>query len=124
MKRKDPLTVLRDHVIATDDQTGSPGMKAVDIERALERAGFAIMSNEAAALLAFIVSRRGINEPVLDQVLIDLGLAHIVPYDPAQHTGGSDQMLPGDSYLKYSDALSAVLEHGRVHISAASGKLQ
>ena len=118
MQRKDSLTVIRDHVIATDGQAASPGMKAVEIERALERAGLTIISTEAVTLLAYIISRNGITAEKLDRIMLDLKLATVVAYDPALHTGGHNGMEPGDPFLKYSDGLTALFRRIRPHIEA------
>jgi hypothetical protein len=123
MPHSDPLTVLRNHVLAAEGEQASPGQKAVDIERALERAGYTIISNEAAALLTVIVSRRGVSEFGLDQLLLDLGLAKLVQYDPQVHSTNSD-ISAGADYLQYSTALMAVLERGRDHVSSVTVKMQ
>jgi hypothetical protein len=116
MHNDDPITTLRNHLIATDGQQSTPGLKAVEIECALARGGYSILPNEAAALLAYIINNDGILWRELQRFLIDLKLAEIVPYDPAQHQGGSDDTLPRDPYLKFSDRLQGLLSHGFGHL--------
>jgi hypothetical protein len=121
MQRKDSLTVLRDHVIATDGQTASPGMKAVEIERALKRAGLTIISNEAMAAFACIVSYSGCTAFQFATLMQRLGLAQVVPFDPAKHDAGGEEIEPGSDFLEYSDALKGVLKHAQPHLR---GRLQ
>ena len=119
MSHNDPITVLRNHVIATDGQMASPCAKAVEIERALEREGYTVVATEAVGVLAAIVSQGCVSDWQLQSILCRLGLAKIVPFDPEKHDAGGAEIDPGGDFLEYSDAMKHVLRRARPHLRGA-----
>jgi hypothetical protein len=120
MQHDDPISTLRKHIIATDGQSATAGMKAVELESALHRAGYVILPNEAALLLAYIFARGGITNDMLTWLVCEFKLGEVVKFDPAEHDGGHAHTLPGDNYLKYSERLQAVLDHGASHLAGTA----
>lgn len=117
MQHNDPLAVIRQYFVESGDAQASPGMKAVEVERALERAGYLVLSAQAAAAFACIVANMGCTAFQFSSLMQGLGLAKVVPFDPAKHDAGGAEIAPGDDFLEYSQTLRDVLIHARPHFS-------
>ncbi|MGX9428023.1 hypothetical protein [Bradyrhizobium sp. LeoA1S1] len=117
MQHNDPLAVIRQYFVESGDAKASPGTKAVEVERALERAGYAVISAQAMAAFACIVANLGCTAFQFTALLQRLGLATVVPFDPAKHDAGGAEIAPGDDFLEYAPALRDVLQHARPHLA-------
>lgn len=93
------------------------------IKRSIDTHGGRIVSNEIVALATLVICNGGIGPAELIDVMQALKLGKIVPFDPATHTGGNDELLPGDPYLLYSPEVMRLLEHGREHLAPVNGRL-
>jgi hypothetical protein len=119
MQRNDPLAVIRQYFVESGDAIASPGMKAVEVERALERAGYTVVSADVAAAFAVVVTHMGCNAFQFSALMQQLGLAKVVPFDPAKHDAAGEEIAEGADFLEYSEALRAVLLHARPHLLGA-----
>lgn len=117
MQHNGPLAVIRQYFVESGGAQASPGLKAVEVERALERAGYLMISAEAMAAFACIVSNLGCSAFQFTSLLRRLGLAKVVPFDPAKHDAGGEEIMPGDDFLEYSQAIKDVLQHARPHLA-------
>lgn len=117
MQHNDPLAVIRQYFVERGDAQASPGTKAVEVERALERAGYLVISAQATAAFACIVANMGCSAFQFTLLLQRLGLAKVVPFDPAKHDAGGEEIAPGHDFLEYSQALKDVLQHARPHLA-------
>ncbi len=123
MSLKHPLDVLSEHFTDVQRQgmTPTPGCGAGLVEAALARAGLTIISTDVVAALAAIVTHGSANVWQVSSLLTRLGLAKIVPYDPARHDAYGAEIEEGAEYLEYSDALKLALRksaqtlHGAMH---------
>lgn len=113
----DRLTVIRNYFSEQGDAKNcTPGTHAVQLDCELERNGMAVVPMNVAIIFACILSRGEIDAVSLNSMLITYGLAEIVKYDPNVNTGGGEDSLPGDPYLKYSPALMSLLSLVRPHL--------
>ncbi|MDX3966123.1 MAG: hypothetical protein QHD01_05925 [Bradyrhizobium sp.] len=117
MQHNDPLTVIRQYFVESGAAQASPGTKAVEVERALERAGLAVVSADVMAAFAVVVTNMGCTAFQFAALMQQLGLAKIVPFDPARHDACGEEIMVGDDFLEYSPALKAVLMHARPHLA-------
>jgi hypothetical protein len=115
MRHRTTLQVLRDHVIASEGQQSTPGLKAVEIERALERAGMTVVPVDIIAAFGAIVAFDGASPLQLHTLLVRLGLAKIVPFNPEAHVC-SNEIEPGADFLEYGEALKAALKMSSPHL--------
>ncbi|WP_047308824.1 hypothetical protein [Rhodopseudomonas palustris] len=117
MQHNDALTVIRNQIVESSINPTTSGQKAVDIEYALERAGLAIIPKDLVVLLGLIISRLGIDSYTLLCYLRDHGFAEQVPFDPSLNTSANDDAMPGDLYLKYGPAITAIMSQARAHLA-------
>lgn len=85
-------------------------------------AGLVTVPAEVVALAAYVVAVQYVDPPALCALLIELGLAARVPFDPAVH-GEFDDLLPGDPFTAFSAPLREALALGRPQLRAFAGKL-
>jgi hypothetical protein len=108
--KNDSLSVIRQSVLEYGDKPLSPGMKAVEITRSLERAGFTIVGADVVAAFATIAQNCGADPWQFTQLVCRLGLGKIVPFDPAKHDTTAD-IAPGEQFLEYSENMREAMKH-------------
>jgi hypothetical protein len=116
MPRNDPLSVIRSYFVVSNGAKASPGLRAVEVECALQRAGMTIVSSEVAAVFAAIVSHGCVSGFQLQVLLIQLGLAKIVPFDPEKHDPAGAEIAKGADFLEYSQSLIDVMRFAKPHL--------
>jgi hypothetical protein len=118
MSHNTPFNTLVGHFSERHDEHETAMVQAVDVLDTIKQAGLVIVPTDVIAVLAIVISSDGASIYQLQDLLKTFGLAEIVAYDPAVHTGDVlPDTMPGDSYLKYSDALSAVIRLAKPHVT-------
>ncbi len=119
MSHKHPLAVIREQIVEASLNPMTSGQKAVEIDRALERAGLVILPAELVALLGLAISHGEMSNLTLLSYLKDHKLVERVAFDPAIHSDGSEDTLPGDPYLVYGPAIVSVLNVAKRYLNRA-----
>jgi hypothetical protein len=108
--KNDPLSIIRLSIIEHGDRPLSPGLKAVEVTRSLERAGYTIVNTDVVAALAVVAQHMGADAWQWWQLVTRLGLGKMVPYDPAKHDAMGFLIEPGQDFLEYSDVMREAMK--------------
>jgi hypothetical protein len=92
-----------------------------EFHKKLSGRGYFVVPINAGVLLAAVIWR-GLAEPhVLRKWIEDLGLARVEPFDPSAYVTSEDA-LPGEPFLRYSDELRELLAMMTPHVPPPPGE--
>jgi hypothetical protein len=104
MSHNTPFNTLVGHFSERHDEHETAMVQAVDVLDTIKQAGLVIVPADVIAVLAIVISSDGASIYQLQDLLKTFG--DVLP-----------DTMPGDSYLKYSDALSAVIRLAKPHVT-------